>query len=92
MIASRVHVTSEGFDTGGRIESDVGNDRGSGVRYNARSLLGQVWALALVAVISAALAAPAHAQGPDPAPTHAKALRPDPAPAARPKASSSTPT
>lgn len=55
--------------------------------YNARSLLGQMWALLLVAAVGAALADPAVAQGPDPAPTRVKALRPEPAPTAQPKVS-----
>jgi hypothetical protein len=64
------------------------------VTYNARLWLGQAWALVFLAAISAALAGPARAQGPDPvpAPTHTKALRPEPAPSARPKAASSRPT
>jgi hypothetical protein len=64
------------------------------VTYKARSLLGQTWALLLVAAISAGLADPAWAQGPDPAPTRVKVLRPEPAPTVRSKvpASQSTKT
>jgi hypothetical protein len=53
------------------------------VTYSARSLLGQAWVLFVLAAISAALAGPAGAQAPDPAPTRVKSPRPDPAPTGR---------
>jgi hypothetical protein len=62
------------------------------VTYTARSLLGQAWALLLLAAMSAALAEPAWAQGPDPAPTRVKAPRPDPAPTRSKANSQSTKT
>jgi hypothetical protein len=53
------------------------------VTYSARSLLGQAWVLFVLAAISAALAGPAGAQAPDPAPTRVGSPRPDPAPTGR---------
>jgi hypothetical protein len=53
------------------------------VTYRRHSLPGQVWGFLVVVAIGAALAAPAFAQGPDPAPGRGNAPRPDPVPSAR---------